>query len=83
MNKKLQEIKRLLQNAEDSDNIKEMEMQIVKLELQLKNAETEIERLRTDTRILLEKTATQPTRIEFWGGVLTVVSLIVAILALG
>ena len=33
MNKKLQEIKRLLQNAEDSDNIKEMEMQIVKLEL--------------------------------------------------
>lgn len=82
-------LNKILQDSADSDKIKDMEMQIVKLELQLKNAETEIERLRNDCRASAEelrdmrlKIAKQPTMYEYVAGLVAVLGTIIAILAL-
>ena len=89
-----------LQDSEIIEKMGDRNMQMVKLERQLKNAEAEIERWRadwqTERRTLSEKrqrvsdliqetqlkTALIPTRAEFWGGILTIISLIIAALAL-
>lgn len=89
MNKTLAEIQKLLRNSETSDNMEEMKMQLVKLELQLKSAETEIERLRSDCRTSVEelrdirlKIAKQPTMYEYVAGLVAVLGTMIAIFAL-
>lgn len=89
MNKTVRELKKILRASENSDNIEEMKMQIVKLEIQLKNAETEIERLRNDCRASAEelrdmrlRIAKQPTMYEYVAGLVAVLGTVIAILAL-
>lgn len=82
-------IKKELRNSEITDTLGDMNMRIVKLELQLKNAETEIERLRNDCRASAEelrdvrlKIAKQPTMYEYVVGLIAILGTIIAILAL-
>ena len=64
-------LRRILKEIQDSDNMEGMKMEIVKMQMDIERMEREV-----------NKIPFLPTRAEFWGGIISVSSLFIAVLAL-
>lgn len=70
-NNLIKQLKKLVKEAADSEDLEGMKMNIVKMQLDIERLDREI-----------SKIPLLPSRVEFWGGIISVAGIIIGLIAL-